>query len=131
LPPPAFNLTNYRLSRSKRPLFWSRLTGAPAAFVCWRSDHAAGSQSSSREATGAARPSLPSPRSELERILALLPPDHRRVLQLRFHEGCTIKETARAMQVSEANAKVLQYQAVQCAAALVRLNSSVAPAARP
>ena len=90
-----------------------------------------GSQRPSREATGAAQPWLPLPRRELERILALLPPNHRRVLQLRFQEGCTIKETARAMQVSEANAKVLQYQAVQGAAALVRLNSPVAPTARP
>jgi len=71
---------------------------------------------------GAAVAPLPSPRSDLERILALLPPDHRRVLQLRFHEGCTIKDTARAMHVSVANAKALQYQAVLCAAAQMGKN---------
>jgi DNA-directed RNA polymerase specialized sigma24 family protein len=107
-------------ARRRKPPFWRRLIGAPAAFVCWLSDHVAGSPSSSREPMGAAPPPLPSPRSELERILALLPPDHRRVLHLRFHEGYTIKETARAMQLSEANARVLQYQAVQGTAALVR-----------
>lgn len=107
-------------ARRRKPPFWRRLIGAPTAFVCWLSDHVGGSPSSSRTAMGAAPPPLPSPRSELERILALLPPNHRRVLQLRFHEGYTIEEIARAMRVSEANAKVLQYQAVQCAATLVR-----------
>jgi RNA polymerase sigma-70 factor, ECF subfamily len=70
----------------------------------------------------AALPSPTSLLSELERVLALLPPNYRRVLELRFYQGCTIKETARAMNVSEANAKVLQYRAVKRAAACVRGN---------
>ncbi|MGI8550799.1 MAG: RNA polymerase sigma factor [Dehalococcoidia bacterium] len=65
-------------------------------------------------------PSLPSLAGELERILAILPPNYRRVLELRFYEGRTIKETARAMHVTEANAKVLQYRAVKRAAAYAR-----------
>jgi RNA polymerase sigma factor (sigma-70 family) len=69
---------------------------------------------------GAALPALSSLLGELERVLALLPPNYRRVLELRFYEGRTIKETARAMNVSEANAKVLQYRAVKRAAASVR-----------
>lgn len=75
------------------------------------------------EAEGEAElPSLPSLLGELERVLALLPPNYRRVLELRFYQGCTIRETARAMNVSEANAKVLQYRAVKRAAACVREN---------
>ncbi|MGI8912295.1 MAG: RNA polymerase sigma factor [Chloroflexota bacterium] len=70
----------------------------------------------------AALQTLPSMLSELERILALLPPHYRRVLELRFYEGRTIKETARAMNVTEANAKVLQYRAVKRAAAHARGN---------
>ncbi|HEY8746189.1 MAG TPA: RNA polymerase sigma factor [Chloroflexota bacterium] len=65
-------------------------------------------------------PSLPTLVGELERILAFLPPNYRRVLELRFFEGHTIKETARAMHVSEGNAKVLQYRAIQRAAACAR-----------
>lgn len=65
-------------------------------------------------------PTLPVLLGELERVLALLPPNYRRVLELRFYEGRTIKETAHAMHVSEANAKVLQYRAVKRAAALAR-----------
>lgn len=65
-------------------------------------------------------PSLPALVGELERILALLPPNYRRVLELRFYEGCSIKETARALDVSEGNAKVLQYRAIQRAAELAR-----------
>jgi RNA polymerase sigma factor (sigma-70 family) len=65
-------------------------------------------------------PTLPALLGELERVLALLPPNYRRVLELRFYEGRTIRETARAMGVSEANAKVLQYRAVKRAVAVVR-----------
>jgi RNA polymerase sigma-70 factor (ECF subfamily) len=62
--------------------------------------------------------------AELERILALLPPNYRRVLELRFYEGRSIKETARIMNVSVANAKVLQYRAIQRAAAYAQEGDS-------
>ncbi|HEV7213838.1 MAG TPA: RNA polymerase sigma factor [Chloroflexota bacterium] len=65
-------------------------------------------------------PSLPTLAGELERILGLLPPNYRRVLELRFYEGCSIRETARAMNVSEGNAKVLQYRAIHRAAEYAR-----------
>jgi RNA polymerase sigma factor (sigma-70 family) len=50
------------------------------------------------------------------RILAALPDRYRRVLELRFLEACTIKETAQAMNVSVGNAKVLQHRALRMAA---------------
>jgi RNA polymerase sigma-70 factor (ECF subfamily) len=38
------------------------------------------------------------------------------VLELRFLEGCSIKEAAQALSVSVANAKVLQHRALRLAA---------------
>jgi RNA polymerase sigma factor (sigma-70 family) len=49
-------------------------------------------------------------------ILAGLPDRYRRILELRFLEACTIKEAAQAMDVSVANAKVLQHRALRMAA---------------
>ena len=46
-------------------------------------------------------------------VLALLPENYRRVLELRFLHGCSLKETAAAMQITEANAKVIQHRAIQ------------------
>jgi RNA polymerase sigma factor (sigma-70 family) len=51
-----------------------------------------------------------------ERILAALPERYRRILQLRFLDACTIAEAARALEVSVANAKVLQHRALRRAA---------------
>jgi RNA polymerase sigma factor (sigma-70 family) len=50
------------------------------------------------------------------RILAALPDRYRRILELRFLEACSIKEAARAMDVSVSNAKVLQHRALRMAA---------------
>jgi RNA polymerase sigma-70 factor, ECF subfamily len=46
-------------------------------------------------------------------VLALLPENYRRVLELRFLHGCSLKETAATMQITEANAKVIQHRAIQ------------------
>jgi RNA polymerase sigma factor (sigma-70 family) len=46
-------------------------------------------------------------------VLALLPQNYRRVLELRFLQGCSQRETAAAMQITEANAKVIQHRAIQ------------------
>src|ERR671938_396728 len=51
-------------------------------------------------------------------LLDRLPDRYREVLTLRFLRGYSIKETARAMGIAENHAKVLQYRAVQKAAAL-------------
>jgi RNA polymerase sigma-70 factor (ECF subfamily) len=51
-----------------------------------------------------------------ERILAALPERYRRVLQLRFLDACTVAETAKALGISVANAKVLQHRALRRAA---------------
>lgn len=51
-------------------------------------------------------------------ILEGLPDRYRRVLELRFLEACSIKETASTMDVSVSNAKVLQHRALRMAASV-------------
>jgi RNA polymerase sigma-70 factor (ECF subfamily) len=50
------------------------------------------------------------------RILSLLPDRSRRILELRFLRGCSIKQAANEMGVSPGNAKILQYRALRLAA---------------
>jgi RNA polymerase sigma-70 factor (ECF subfamily) len=50
-------------------------------------------------------------------LLAELPDRYAQILRLRFLESCSLKEAARAMNISVANAKVLQHRALQRAAA--------------
>lgn len=67
-----------------------------------------------------AEPPIPeessAPLQRLTKILAELPDRYRRILELRFLEACTIKESAEALNVSVANAKVLQHRALRMAA---------------
>jgi RNA polymerase sigma-70 factor, ECF subfamily len=56
------------------------------------------------------------PGPQIRRILATLPDHYRRILELRFLEGYSIKESARALTISVSNAKVLQYRALRMAA---------------
>lgn len=53
--------------------------------------------------------------NRVNRILAAVPDRYRRVLKLRFLEASSIKETARVMEISVTNAKVLQHRALQSA----------------
>ena len=53
-------------------------------------------------------------------VLAHLPERSRRVLELRFLEGLSVRDAARELGVSEANLKVLQFRALRQAGALVR-----------
>jgi RNA polymerase sigma factor (sigma-70 family) len=46
-------------------------------------------------------------------VLEGLPERYRQILELRFLEGCSIKEAAKAMGVTVANAKVLQHRALR------------------
>jgi RNA polymerase sigma-70 factor, ECF subfamily len=50
---------------------------------------------------------------KVQAVLSLLPENYRRVLELRFLQGCSLKETAAAMRVTESNAKVIQHRAIQ------------------
>ena len=55
---------------------------------------------------------------QVARILAALPERYRRILELRFLEASSIKEAAGTMDISVANAKVLQHRALRMAAKL-------------
>jgi RNA polymerase sigma factor (sigma-70 family) len=54
---------------------------------------------------------------QVHRVLAALPDNYRRILELRFLQGCSVKESATRMGVSVANAKLLQHRALRLAAA--------------
>jgi RNA polymerase sigma-70 factor, ECF subfamily len=56
--------------------------------------------------------------ARVRRLLRQLPPTYRRVLELRFLERCSVSETARAMGITDGNARVLQYRALRRAALL-------------
>ena len=56
----------------------------------------------------------------IECLLAHLPERYRRVLELRFLRGFTVRETATEMSVSAGNARVMQVRALRTAAALGR-----------
>jgi RNA polymerase sigma factor (sigma-70 family) len=49
-------------------------------------------------------------------VLDALPDNYRRILELRFLQGCSIKDSAKEMGISVANAKVLQHRALRLAA---------------
>lgn len=49
-------------------------------------------------------------------LLARLPANYRRILELRFLQAFSVREAASQMGVSVANAKVLQYRALRMAA---------------
>lgn len=51
-------------------------------------------------------------RTRVSALLGILPLNYRRVLELRFLQGCSLKETAQAMGITTGNAKVLQYRAL-------------------
>jgi RNA polymerase sigma factor (sigma-70 family) len=59
------------------------------------------------------------PTQQVTNILAGLPERYERILQLRFLESYSLKEAARAMNVSVGNAKVLQLRALRRAAQLM------------
>ncbi|HET9256238.1 MAG TPA: RNA polymerase sigma factor [Pseudonocardiaceae bacterium] len=56
-------------------------------------------------------------------ILAGLPENYRRILQLRFLESCSIREAAAAMGVSVTYAKVLQHRALRRAARVMEVGT--------
>ncbi len=64
----------------------------------------------------AAQPDVAS--AKVAKLLTDLPENYRRVLQLRFLEGLSVRETAAEMGTTEGNVKVLQYRALRRAAEL-------------
>jgi RNA polymerase sigma-70 factor (ECF subfamily) len=102
---------SYLLRTAKTVLagHWRRRLGQPVTTIDPESD-----LSYLSEPRGADQPSDAPARAD--RILGALPDRYRRILQLRFLEACSIKETAHTMEVTVANAKVLQHRALRMAA---------------
>ena len=55
-------------------------------------------------------------RDRVRGLLAKLPDNYRRILELRFLQAFSVREAASQMGVSVANAKVLQHRALRMAA---------------
>ena len=53
-----------------------------------------------------------------QRVLSLLPDNFRRILELRFLRGYSVREAANELGVTESNARVLQFRALRKAAEL-------------
>ena len=60
----------------------------------------------------------PDKSARVDDVLARLPQNYRTILELRFLSGCSVKDAAREMGISEGNAKVIQHRALRRAAEL-------------
>ncbi|HEV2309736.1 MAG TPA: sigma-70 family RNA polymerase sigma factor [Acidimicrobiia bacterium] len=127
--PDAEDLTAEVFQAALRPLRVSASVGEVRAYLLvtsrtvlasyWRRRYNAEITSVVVQRDGAAfddPPTESQARERVARVLAVLPARYRRILELRFLESCSVKEAARAMNVSVANAKVLQHRALHQAA---------------
>ncbi|MFN2583107.1 MAG: RNA polymerase sigma factor [Candidatus Dormibacteria bacterium] len=95
-----------------------RATARTAVADLWRERHGATTEESDDDVTPSPRPTE-SRDVDVEYVLEGLPANYRRVLELRFLRGYSIKETAGAMGISVSNAKVMQLRALRRAAETV------------
>jgi len=91
---------------------WRRHYGAQVTTIIEATDPPAAAQAD-------AEPSASDSVFAADRLLAGLPEPYRRVLMLRFVEGCSVRETADAMGISVGDAKVLQHRALRGAGQLI------------
>jgi RNA polymerase sigma-70 factor (ECF subfamily) len=61
-------------------------------------------------------PAISTAPQRVHAVLSALPDNYRRILELRFLQGSSIRESAAEMDISVANAKVLQHRALRLAA---------------
>ena len=111
-PAPVYNVRSYLVKTAKTVLADH-----------WRTHYAAQNVALELEQLppqGAAGPSNSVASERAQRLLALLPDQSRRVLELRFLLGYSVREAAREMGVTESNARVLQFRALRKAAELER-----------
>ena len=97
----------YRVARSAIADVWRSYRGASIVPLDW-----------SVEAPRPIRQLNPEANRKVEHLLAELNPVQRRVLELRFLEGRTLRETATELALTEANVKVIQHRALHRAAEL-------------
>lgn len=109
----------YRVAQNATADYWRAFYRLPVIGV----DHVAPGWEPSDEAATRPRPEPNDGAADraADRVRALLhrlPEHYRRVLELRFLERMTVAETARAMGITNGNARVLQYRALRRAALL-------------
>jgi RNA polymerase sigma-70 factor (ECF subfamily) len=104
----------YRVAHNATADYWRAFYRLPVIGV----DHVAPGWEPADE--GAKPPVEPDDRGavRVQALLRRLPDQYRRVLELRFLERLTVAETARAMGITNGNARVLQYRALRKAALL-------------
>jgi RNA polymerase sigma factor (sigma-70 family) len=110
LPAPVHNVRAYLVKTARTVLadHWRRHYAAK--------DAAAELQQVPADALTTPRNSAASERAE--RLLSLLPDNFRRILELRFLRGYSVREAANELGVTESNARVLQFRALRKAADL-------------
>jgi RNA polymerase sigma factor (sigma-70 family) len=109
-PAPVYNVRSYLVKTAKTVLADH-----------WRNHYAAQNVALELEQlppAGSAGPSSSVASDRAQRLLALLPDQFRRVLELRFLKGYSVREAADEMGVTEANVRVLQFRALRKAAEL-------------
>ncbi len=110
LPAPVHNVRAYLVKTARTVLadHWRRHYSAR--------DAAAELQQVPPDALSSPRNSAASEKAE--RLLSLLPEQFRRILELRFLRGYSVREAAHELGVTESNARVLQFRALRKAADL-------------
>jgi len=80
----------------------------------WRQYYAEDVVELSEETSSPSAPSKENPEAlrRVECILQMLPESYRRVLELRFLRGYSIRETAHELGLTQANVRVLQFRAL-------------------
>jgi RNA polymerase sigma-70 factor, ECF subfamily len=86
----------------------------------WRRHYAARDAASELEQMPAEIVENVSAADRASRLLALLPDQFRRILELRFLRGYSVREAATELGVTESNARVIQFRALRKAAELER-----------
>jgi RNA polymerase sigma factor (sigma-70 family) len=79
----------------------------------WREYYAEDASELDDDVTGPPAPrENPEAAQRVDALLATLPESYRRVLELRFLRGYSVRETAQELNLSETNVKVLQFRAL-------------------
>ena len=119
----SFRTWVFDIARRRLADYWRRAYRLPTQTINVFDALAAPSTDNNSE-TG----SIDQRQAQLQTVLKAMPERERRVLQCRFLEGRTVRETADALELTETNAKVIQHRAIARAA---RLSTQLCPVPTP
>lgn len=111
----SFQTWVYTIARRRAADYWRKRYRLPEAAI-EVTLALVGSPESAAADAGTAEP----PPGRLQDVLRQLPERSRKVLESRFLEGRGVAETAAALNLSQANVKVIQHRALKQAAALAQ-----------